>query len=222
MVSTEYTNAWIDRYLRDELTDADEARFETALLESPRLQDELEAALAVQRLLKLEARASEPEPDEGGSPSGLRLPWFTMALCASLIVAVLSGVMYWDINREIADMRTGIKEPGALRAQDVLVPLDIMRSASQDLPEAIIHRPDDGGDIVLDIELTATAVEADRLHMALRDPDGSEVAIWTAGPIRDGRVRAAFDAEFLPAGQVWLEMSDESGHLLDRRLLEFR
>ena len=220
MFNTEYTNAWIDRYLRNELTAEDEARFENALLESRQLQDDLESALAVRRVLRLEARSQEAKEDPAAT--GARFPWFTMALCASLILAVLSGVMYWNVSHEVANLRSDVEGLGEPHANALIVPLDIMRSAGQDLPEAIIHKPADGTFVTLDIELSETAVAANAIHLLFRDERGAELAAWHHGAIENGRVRASFDAKHLPEGRVWLEVTDTNDRVLDRRLLEFR
>lgn len=247
MVNTEYTNAWIDRYLRNELTAEDETRFETALLESPQLQADLEAAMALRHLLVVEEDAmtrnagagsesgafvgtvvgplSGPEESDTETDAGATMistPWMPMALTGSLILVVLSGVMYWNVSHEMATLRTGIETLSHTHGPEIVVPLDIMRSAGMDIPEAIIHKPENGSFIVLDIELTDAAIAADRLHMALTDTAGDELAAWVAERDADGRSRASFDPEFLPTGVVWLEMRDNAGGLMDRRLLEFR
>ncbi|MEJ8566000.1 hypothetical protein [Elongatibacter sediminis] len=222
MVKTHYTDAWIDRYLRDELTAEDEMRFETALLESPELQSDLEAALAVRRALEIEMQADRAAPPVETPAVEGQTPWIPMALTGSLVVVVLSGVMYWNVSHEMADLRNGMQALERPHSHEVLVPLDIMRSASTDIPEAVIYKPTGGEFIALDIELTAIAREAGHLRMALRSPEGLEVATWHASASANGRVRSSFDPEFLPEGQVWLEVQDSEGTMLDRRLLEFR
>jgi hypothetical protein len=145
-----------------------------------------------------------------------------MALCASLVLAVLSGVMYWNVNHEVADLRSGVDGLGKPHANVLVVPLDIMRSAGQDLPEAIIHKPAHGTFVTLDIELSEAAVAANAIHLLFRDDRGAELAAWHPGAIESGRVRASFDAKHLPKGRVWLEVTDTNDRVLDRRLLEFR
>lgn len=221
MVDIDYTKAWIDRYLRNELTAEDETRFETALLESRELQDDLETSMAIRRLVQLDVEAQAPGSDSGQLPE-LHMPWMTIGITASLVLAVLSGVMYWNVSHEVATLRNGMQEFGKPHAHEIVVPLDIMRSASLDVPEAIIHKPGEDTYIVLDIELTQAALNAGAVRMALREPDGAELAAWYAGAVEDGRVKSYFDAEYLPDGRAWLEMTDETGRLLDRRVLEFR
>ena len=222
MVDAEYCRAWIDRYLRNELSAEDETRFENALLTSAKLQDELESTLAIRRVLQLETDAPEPQRQARAAASRLPFPWVTVALAARLVLAVLSGLMYWYVSHEMANLRSGLETLVRPHAHQIVVPLDIMRSAGEDLPEAIIHKPAASASVVLDIELSAVAVAAGSLQLMLKDTAGAELATWHETVQDDGRVRSVFDAEFLPRGLVWLEISDRHGSLLDRRLLEFR
>lgn len=220
---------WVDRYVQHRLSEEEEAEFETALLESPELQQSLETALALHRTLKLaEDLEVEVASDAGASkvaespfsPHGQR--WQPFAMAASVVLAVFSTVMYWRTGVELSDTRTELESLKAPFGSVLTVPVDIMRSASTQEPDVIVRKPDGRALVVLDIEVLPAFTQLTLIHITLRNEDGSLVTQWQAGPPRNGQLSTAIDSALLPIGKVWLELLDASGTLSDRRLVEFR
>lgn len=217
-----YDSEWIDRYLRNELAADQEAEFETALLESAQLQQDLEAAMAIRQALILEDELRDPVSDDARNEimaGGSR--WQSLALAASVILAVFSTTMYWRVSNQAAGLESRIAVLQNPRGTVVTVPVDIMRSSGSRAPDVIVRKPEGAALIVLDIEATQSVLGLDRVQLALRDGEGQRLFSWAASPDASGRIRSALDASSLPAGKLWLEMGRED-EVLDRRLLEFR
>lgn len=222
MAEHPYDSEWIDRYLRNELTEDQEAEFETALLDSTELQQELESAMGVRQALLLDEElpaAVTAEEADGVMAGGPR--WQSLAMAASLVLAVFSTTMYWRVSNQAAGLESEIAALRQPNGNVLTVPVDIMRSSSERTPDVIVRKPEGSAMVLLDIEASQAVIGLDRVHVALREPEGEEVYSWTASPDSRGRIRSVLNAESLPTGKLWLEMGS-GDEVLDRRLLEFR
>ena len=222
MDNSEYSDDWIDRYLRNELSADKEAEFETMMLGSPELQRRLETAMAVQQALLWDDELGESGQAEPLQDLDARNNWQPFALAASLVLAVFSTTMYWKISIEAAAFQSEIAALNQPRTGVVMVPVDIMRSAGSQTPDVIIRKPEGNALLALDIELSHATQAANLARLSFRDPQGVELISWESGNIENSRVIAVFNAKQLPNGRVWLEMTDVQGKVIDRRLLEFR
>jgi hypothetical protein len=215
---------WIDRYVRNELTVEEIAEFELALMESPQMQKGLETVLGLREALLL-----EPEPGQQTAVDDL-LPeslsgggnWRSLAMVASVLLAVFSTVMFWKVSNDSAALQNQLDLLSQPRTVLLTVPVNIMRSASSQEPDVIVKIPTGHSAMMLDIELNPASRQQQSLGFALLDEAGMAVLKWsaTAGP--DGHVEALLNSEQVPASRLWLEISSEDGQVLDRRLLEFR
>ena len=218
MVKTEFNGNWVDRYLRNELNAEDEAAFETALFDSPELQQQLETALAIRQSFELDDRVNKQSVLQH---SGRRSHWQPLALAASVVLAAFSTTMYWKVSNEVVGLQSEIKQLNQPRAGLLTVPVDIMRSAGSQTPDVIIQKPAVSSAVVLDIELSSAVDGLDSINAALVDDQGAELLSWESSRTPLGRSQVVFSSSQLPNGRVWLEMSDKQGKVLDRRLLEF-
>ena len=217
MDKTDFNEDWVDRYVRNELTPDQEAEFEVAVLESPRLQQMLEEAMAVRQAFVLEGKQDLAKPaSKVVSASG----WQPLALAASVVLAVFSTTMYWRTSNQLGNLQEEFDALGKPRTGLLTVPVDIMRSGGSQTPDVIFQKPADDKLVVLDIELSAPVASLEEVHMALVDQQGVTFESWVSAPGPSGKVQVVFDASRLPAGKVWLQMSDARGEVVDRRLLE--
>jgi len=213
---------WVDRYIRDELAVEETVEFEQALMESPAMQQDLEASLALREALLLEPEQSVtqdgllPEPLSGGGN------WQTMALAASVLLAAFSTVMFWKVSNDTAGLRSQLDLLSQPRTEVLTVPVNIMRSVGSLSPDVIIQKPAGHSAILLDIELGPTAVEFENLEFELVDDGGAPITSWIAAPTRSGRARVLLNNEQVPSARLWLQISSSEGQVLERRLLEFR
>lgn len=215
---------WVDWYLRDELSAEDEAAFETAVLESPELQNELEASLALRAALARDARdarradriepARAPRSEWGG--------WKALPLAASVTLAVLSTVMWWKADNEAVGLERQLEVLAQPASRVLTVDVPIMRSFSAETPDVIIQKPEGRAAILLNIELGLQSRELALLNFALVDPAGKTVVAWQSAPGREGRATAIIENRQIPASRLWLQISSGEHELLERRLLEFR
>lgn len=223
MVRAEAAQAWVDQYLRDELTASEIAEFEQALMDSPGLQQELENALALREILKHDTSAAE---DKVASRrffpvrAGARLP---AGLAAAIALAVFSTLMFWKVSSDAE----GLREALAVQAQPVsgilTVPVDLMRAAPDSRsPDVVVVKPPASQGILLDIELAPASRDRGELGFSLSRADGARVVSWRGTPTADGRAQVLFRSEQLPAGRLWLEIASGEDQPLERRLLEFR
>lgn len=216
---------WVDWYLRDELSAEDEEAFETAMLESPALQQELETALAIRGALQKDSMPEHPSPGVSDPMPEKRMggaAWRPLALAAAVALAVLSTVMWWKSGIESADLERRLQAHAQPRTDVLTVAVPIMRSASGQSPDVIVQKPAGQAAILLDIELGLQARQEPQLGFELTDSDGGQVLSWQASPASDGRATALINSEQIPASRLWLRISDGEGNLLERRLLEFR
>lgn len=217
-----FDSRWIDRYLRNELSEAETESFETALLESSELQDELETAIALQQALMHD---SEPVPEQISTEPGpleARGNWQPLAMAASLVLAVSSTVLFWKAHNETQNLQHQLEELGRPVSGIVRAPIDIMRSSGQDVPDVIIQKPGPGKLLEFDIQLSPSLAGEESLIMRLLDSEGSEQLSWPIDTDGSGRVSVILRPAMLPDGLSRLEMSDTQGQFSDTRLLEFR
>ena len=215
---------WIDRYVRNELTVEEIAEFELALMESPQMQKGLKAVLGLREALLLEPGPGQettvddllPESLSGGGN------WRSLAMVASVLLAVFSTVMFWKVSNDSAALQNQLELLSQPRTVLLTVPVNIMRSASSQEPDVIVKIPAGHSAMMLDIELNPASRRQQSLGFALLDEAGTAVLKWNATAGADGHVEALLNSEQVPATRLWLEVSSEDGEVLDRRLLEFR
>lgn len=218
--SARFDSAWIDRYLRSELSQDEEAALETALLDSPELQDELEVALAMREALRLD---DENEPAVKEEPLDYlkgKHNWQPLAMAASVLLALFSTTMYWKVSNESAALQQQVDALNQPHASVLTVYMDIMRSAGG-TPDIIIQKPAANALVLLDIELSPQGQRMDSILMSLKTESATEGLIWRVEVAASSRVTVAFTSGQLPDGRAWLEMSDPQGKVFERRLMEF-
>jgi len=216
--------ARVDRYVRDRMSAAEAADFEAEMLESPALQQELETALVLRAALQQEA-ALETRRSAGDRARGHpfeKSDWRAFALAATVVLAVLSTVMWWKVGIDAADLEQRLQSLAQPTSQVLSVKVPIMRSAGGQTPDVIVQKPAGRAAILLDIELGLRAREQAQLDFALVDPEGATLLAWQAAPSDDGRATAIIDNQQIPASRLWLQVNTSNGELLERRLLEFR
>jgi hypothetical protein len=214
--------AWVDRYVRNEMTADEMVAFEETLMDSPGMQQELQAALGLRETLLLESEQEPAEHDllpDSLSGSG---NWQPLALAATVILALFSTVMFWKVSNDSSDLQRQLDLLSQPRTHVLTVPVNIMRSAGGQTPDVIIQKPSGHAAILLDIELAPPSRQLDDVHFALLDQGGKAVANWVATPSPQGRASVLLNSEQIPVSQLWLEISSRSGDLIERRLLEFR
>ena len=221
MHKPEQKSDWVDRYMRNGLTTEEEAVFETALLDSPDLQLQLETALGIRQAVMLHAELGATEKAYPPSTLDARNHWQPLALAASVVLAVFSTTMYWQVSNKAGMLQSEITAMSQPRTSVLTVPVDIMRSADSQTPDVMVQKPEGNALLVLDVELGPAVAALGQVRMSLRDAQALELLAWDSGRFDDGRATVAFDARKLPDGKVWLEMADGQGQVIDRRLLEF-
>ncbi len=216
----------IHRYLRDELTEQEASAFEVAVLESPELQDELEAAMAVQHSFKMaEAKGVEVsgQPAKGGNlqvsadkKRTMSLPQWSLA--ASVVIAAASLLFFWQARQQIGELEHSIASQNLARPGAGLT-LPVMRAGSTQA--FVVQRPASGSIVNLGVEVAANSAQTP-LQLAFMTVAEQQVLYrWNGIPDAENTVSKAIDARFFPVGRVWLVIRDADGELLERRLLEF-
>lgn len=214
--------AWVDRYIRDELTVDEIAEFEASLMESPGMQQELETVLGLREVLLFESRRYRgtggllPETLFGVGK------WQPLALAATVILAVFSTLMYWKVSNDSAGLQRQLELLSLPRTQVLTVPVNIMRSAGRQTPDVIVQKPAGHSAILLDIELGSYTRGLELLDFALVDEAGNTILTWTAAPTPAGRASVVLNSEQVPASRLWLQISSSDGQVLERSLMEFR
>lgn len=136
----------IERYLQGRLSTEEEARFEEALVASPELLDQLEAAERLQGGLK-DLSAVEgvrvAERRQGGVSTVFASPRYALAASVLLAVSVVFGASMYRQNQALEGALAG--NPAA---PAVVQALYNVRSASPDEPVNIVT-PTPGGQVVL-------------------------------------------------------------------------
>jgi len=214
----------VDRYVRDQLSPKEIAAFETELLESPTLQQELEAVLALHTLLdtELAAESGKGIADQPAQVLETKADWNRLALAATVILAVLSTVMWWKTGNDASDLGRQLEIVSLPQTNVLTVVVPIMRSASSRTPDVIVQKPVGEAAIILDIELGLQAREQEQLNFELVDPGGKTLLSWQSSPAEDGRATVLIDNRQIPASRLWLRINASNGNTLERRLLEFR
>lgn len=220
MANHMYDSNYLDRYLRNELSAEEEAELETVLLDSPELQDELEAAMALREALRLDEEAKSFDNEEPANLLEGRNNWQTLALAASVLLAVFSTTMFWKVSNESAALQQQIDTMGQPFSDVLTVSVDIMRSGGN-VPDVVVQKPRSNALLLLEIELNPRGQQLDEIRMTLRDESRSELLAWTSAVHGQDYVTVAIPSRQVPDGRVWLEMSESNGEVFDRRLLEF-
>lgn len=216
--------AWVDRYVRGDLTTEEMLAFETKLLESSTLQQELEIALALQAALKRgrPMESSVAANDHSVTAMPPRAQWQHLAMAATLVLAVLSTVMWWKSGAEIAGLERELQGLMQPRGDVLTVAVPVMRSAGSQTPDVIVQKPAGQSAILLDIELGLAARGEAELNLALLNSEDSPILSWQGNPTPEGHASAVIASERIPSSLLWLEISKVGGEVLERRLLEFR
>lgn len=220
MVDQMYDSNYLDRYLRNELTAEEEAEFETALLDSPDLQDALEATVALREAIRLEGEETSLEDEKTVDILEGRNNWQPYALAASLLLAVFSTTMFWKVSNDATELQQRIKVLRQPFTDVLTISVDIMRSGVN-VPDVVVQKPTDKALLLLEIELSPPGRQRDTIHMTLRDESLADIVSWTSVVSGQSTVDVAIASQQLPDGLVWLEMADSNGEVFDRRLLEF-
>ena len=213
---------WVDRYMRDEMTVDKMAEFETALMELPGMQQELETVFGLREVLFLESKQDSGTDNRRTVSLPGAGKWQSLALAALVILAVYTTVMLWKVSSELEDLQRQVDLLNTPRSKVLTVPVNIMRSAGGQTPDVIIQKPAGHSAILLDIELGARVRVFERLEFALIDDTGNPILTWTAAPVGDGRASVMLNNEQIPASRLWLQTSSSDGLVIERRLLEFR
>lgn len=224
MLEQSHRKFWVDWYVNGDLSAEDTEAFETALLESSELQNDLETALALQGVFSWkspehENAVSEPRPMQLRSDPG---HWHQLALAASVILAVVSTVMWWKTGNHAGDLERQVQALSLPVSEVLKVEVPIMRSAGSRTPDVIVQKPEGRAAVLLDIELGLAAREKAQLAFTLMDPEGTTVLAWQSVPRATGRATVVIPAAQIPASRLWLQINDSDGNILERRLLEFR
>jgi hypothetical protein len=212
-----------DMYVRNELTGDDEADFEVRMLQSPQLQQHVQTALAIKESLKLEEKLGESPSDIRNSEHHKsRNSWGQMALAASVLLAVVSTLMWAKTSIDSNQLKRQITELSQPQALVLTVPVNIMRSFGSDTPDVIVQKPSAGSVIQLDIELSGQSRAQPLLRFTLVSEGQESNVSWQASPSANGRSTVLIRSEQIPTGLVQLQISDVDGNVMDRHLLEFR
>ncbi|MBT8059015.1 MAG: hypothetical protein KJO33_05430 [Gammaproteobacteria bacterium] len=210
--------AWVDRYLRDEMTASEIAAFEQALMDSPSMQQELETAMALREMLKHDAPSGQQA--SGSFLTGLRRPIPT-GIAAAIALAVFSTLMYWKTSQEAAGLQEELARLNQPLSGILTVPVALMRSDGGRTPDVVVSRPAAGHGVLLDIELAPGSRGRGELAFSLSRADGEFILAWRGSPAADGKSRALIRSEQIPTGRLWLDIASSEGETLERRLLEF-
>ena len=212
-----------DMYVRNALTDDEEADFEVRMLQSPQLQQHVQTALAIKESLKLDEMLGESsshtrskDHHESGNS------WGRMALAASVLLAIVSTLMLAKTSIESNQLKRQIAELVQPQTSVLTVPVNIMRSVGSGTPDVIVQKPSVGSVIQLDIELSGQSQAQPSLRFTLVNGGQESVVSWQVSPSANGRSTVLIRTEQIPNGLVQLQISDVAGNVLDRYLLEFR
>jgi hypothetical protein len=214
----------VDRYVRGEFDEPETLAFESELLESPQLQDALEAALGLKRVVELERQQLDARATERAVSPELKLKgsshWQNWAMAASVMVAAIAVTLLWRSAAENVTLHSRVTELSRPVGTVLTVPVDIMRSMGAPTPDVRIRKPAGAALLILDVEVVAQMANAQGLELLLSDGEGSELSRWTATSARNGRIQIALRTELLPDGMVSLRISDPVSGVSNIRLLE--
>lgn len=82
--------AWVDRYVRDEMMVDEIAEYETALMESPGMQRELETVLGLREAFFLQSQQNPATGNRLAEPVYGARGWQPLSLTATVILALFS------------------------------------------------------------------------------------------------------------------------------------
>ena len=214
----------VDRYVRGEFDESETLAFEAELLESPQLQDALEAALGLKRVVELERQQLDANAtDRPVSPElklGRSSNWQNWAMAASVTVTAIAVTLLWRSAAENVALHSHVTELSRPVGTVLTVPVDIMRSMGAPTPDVRIRKPAGAALLILDVEVVAQMANAQGLELLLSDGEGGELSRWTATSARNGRIQIALRTELLPDGMVSLRISDPASGVSNIRLLE--
>jgi len=199
-----FDSGWVDRYVCNHLTSDEELEFEAALFNSPALRGDVEAALSLQSLLQMEGEAGEVPVSDTVSPQPRWMPMQSLAMAASLLVGVVGISMWLYRASDVADLQRHISELSRPYSDVSIRRLDVLRS-SGNTSGHLIRKPADGGLLVLDVELSATAQRYPELQISLRGSGGASLGSWQGATADRERVTLAIPSSLLSAGQATLE-----------------
>lgn len=214
----------VDRYVRGKLSEHESAQFETELLDSAELQDELEAALALKAAVTLFDR----EQDSKVTPLPLKIEdspqrssqWRNWAVAASVLLAVVSTSALYRSELENQGLQTRLATLAKPVGQVITIPVNIMRSLDTQAASVRLVKPDGAAMLVLDIELTRDLASAKQLDLQLGVQGGEVLHQWQAVPASTGQLKTALQAEILPTGMLELTMTDAASGASDIRRIE--
>ena len=212
----------VDRYVRNEMTGDEEADFELRILKSPQLQEHVQIALAIKESFKLEEMLGESY--SGTNNTNRYNPgnsWVQMTLAASVLLAVVSTLMWAKFNVESNQLKRQIAELNRPQTSVLTVPVSIMRSSGSGTSGVIVQKPSDGSIIQMDIELSAQSQAQDLLRFTLVSSASEPFIRWQESPTTNGGLTVLIRSEQIPTGLVQLQISDVAGNILDRYFLEF-
>ncbi len=213
---------WIDRYIRDELTTNEMADFEVALMESSAMQQDLETALALRETLLIESGQEPAHAAPAAVPPSGFGHWQRLAMAATVVLAVFSTLMFWKVSNDSAVLQHQVDLLSQPLNNVLTVPVNIMRSADNRMPDVTVLKPQGRSAMLLDIELAPVSRGQESLDFALVDETGTAVTTWTSAPTANGHAKVLLNSEQVPAARLWLQISSSDGQPLERRLLEFR
>lgn len=208
------------KYVRNKLSPAEAEEYELQMLDSTRLQDELEEALVLQQAL----RQDKTVPVAHSSKSSYRFRWAMAASIALLFIctSLLTMNVYYNGQAETELLKNHIADLGKPRSDVVFATIKIMRSADSMVPDSIIQLPIKDSTIMMEIELGSRSRDAQQLFFTLQSDNHPVDLSWIGSANANGLTTVAIDSEKIPTGPVWLQVSAKNGEILERRLLEFR
>lgn len=212
-----------DIYVRNELTGDEEAEFEVRMLGSSQLQQHVQTALAIRESLKLEElRVESSPPRRGRDHLELGISWGHLAVAASVLLAVVSTLMFVKANIESKQLNRQIAQLIEPQTSVLTVPVNIMRSVGAVTPDVIVQKPSAGSIIQLNIELSAQAQAQTSLLFTLVNEERDSIIRWQASPSATGYSIVLIRSEQIPTGLAQLQVSDTDGNILGKHSLEFR
>lgn len=214
----------VDRYVKNQLSPEEVEEFEIEMLDSPRLQDELEAVLALKGILQAETdlepvrAVAEPRATYGNKGTN----WNQLALAASFALALFSSVMWWKTGNDAATFENQVELLSQPNTNVLRVGIPIMRSAGSQTPDVIVQKPGPGSAMFFEVEVAPSVAERAPLEFQLLNDSDELILRWSATPGLNRHANVLVNSDQVPATRLWLTISSSDGELLERRLLEFR
>ena len=213
---------WIDRYLKGQLSDEEVVEFEERLIDDIQLQHELETELALMEAIKLDSETGANVTELKNSVTNVN-QWSSMAIAASVLLAIVSTLFYWRTSVETGHLQQQLAELRAPRTSVLNVLVNTKRANNKSNPVAIVQKPGEHAEIILDIELPAGFPGLDSIGFELRSNKPEADLAWTATGPNPNRIKVALNSELIPSGMIELHTLDPSGKLKEEiYILEFR